>query len=134
MVSWEKAEKYCVEEHEGHIASVTSQQIHEFLLKIMKQKQKYYMWIGASDQELEGKWTWSDGSKWNYTNWGTWGPDNENGANCGELNIAVNGWNDRECQDGNQYVCATNLCSGEMQNVFDIFCFVLQVPSPTLQL
>ena len=43
MVSWEEAEKHCVEEHEGHIASVTSQQIHEFLLKIMKQKQKYYM-------------------------------------------------------------------------------------------
>ena len=35
-------------------------------------------WIGA-EKDIDGNWSWSDGSSWGYTKW-SWGEPNNNGG------------------------------------------------------
>ena len=42
-------------------------------------------WVGGSDAAVEGTWTWSDGSPWDYLNWlpGDWDGEGPNPNNAG---------------------------------------------------
>ena len=57
----------------GHLASIHSAEENEAIQKILPPCQK--VWIGAVRKRPGGiwdtpnKWAWSDGSKWDYTNW-----------------------------------------------------------------
>lgn len=56
-----------------------------------------YAWIGASDASVEGVFTWSDGSVFNYTNWADGEPNNLNvgGEDYAVLDFDNGGkWND----------------------------------------
>ena len=82
------------------------------------------IWIGATDQEEEGNWRWTDCSSWSFTNWGmrngTQQPDNSvrqdgAGQNCALFsgnNSVHTGWNDVPCNIREQhFVCAKPICS-----------------------
>ena len=48
----------------GHLASIDSQEVDDYFAE-----KNQRVWIGGSDLNLEGTWTWSDCSRWNWTNW-----------------------------------------------------------------
>ena len=48
----------------GHLASIDSQEVDDYFAE-----KNQRVWIGGSDLNLEGRWTWSDCSRWNWTNW-----------------------------------------------------------------
>ena len=112
--SWEDAEKQC-KNYGGHIASVTSQKIHFYLLSKVKGTQLPY-WVGGTDKKEEGKWLWSDGNPWNFTLWATkpWQqPDNSGaGENCLEINnpFQSGGWNDAACEEEKKFICSQRIC------------------------
>ena len=51
----------------ANLASIQDDLTNSFLARL---NYKISSWIGAS-KGSEGDWVWSDGSHWNYTNWGT---------------------------------------------------------------
>ena len=84
------------------------------------------VWIGATDQDKEGNWMWTDCSTWSFTNWGVRNgeqqPDNSvdqdgGGQNCAILpgnKTVLTGWNDVPCNTRERYfVCAKPICSGK---------------------
>lgn len=72
---------------------------------------KHSVWIGGSDQQVEGVFVWSDkGNNFTLTNWQNNQPDN-NGEkeHCVEM-IAFNGkWNDRPCSAKIPFVCEKDI-------------------------
>ena len=113
MKSWEDAEKHC-RNYGGHLASVTSQQIHYYLLSKIKQTQ-LACWVGGTDIKEEGKWLWSDGNPWNFTLWAKEPrqPDNHYpGENCLKIydHVTPDGWNDDMCRKEHKFVCSQRIC------------------------
>jgi len=55
----------------------------------------------------EGKWEWTDGSKWDFAPWGKGQPDNAGKReNCLEENWSKkNEWNDNRCNQKKPFVC-----------------------------
>ena len=84
------------------------------------------IWIGATDQAIEGNRTWTDCTPWNFTRWGLregqQQPDNSrlvdgDGENCARLqgkNTTKQGWEDVACNlKEREFVCSRPVCSGE---------------------
>ena len=118
--TWDEAEAFCKEEG-GHLASVTSKAINDYIAEGLKQKD-HFIWIGGSDKESEGTWKWSDGSDWEFTNWGTIGgvkqPSNHSEHDCLEYQRGDRTWNDLSCSIKRKYLCSKKLCSGEKFRYF----------------
>ena len=108
--SWEDSESHCQDE-DGHLAAVTSLEIHNFLLqKIDTLYTNTWYWIGGSDKEQEGKWRWTDGNVWNFTNWAEWQPSGRN-QDCLRIRNGYR-WNDHSCNFLYQFICSWTICSG----------------------
>ena len=64
--SWSDAEAHCKSEG-GHLATVTS--LEEMEVAAAAAAGVWKVWLGGSDMEMKGSWSWTDGSKWKYENW-----------------------------------------------------------------
>ena len=99
------------DEHGGHLASVTSPEINDFIGQNMESLTR--RWIGASDSELEGAWTWSDGSPWGFSYWNAY--KSFSPKNCAKMHkistLAL--WYEESCDYQYKFVCTKVLCSGE---------------------
>ena len=106
--NWAGAERFC--KVGGHLASVTSKEVHEYMLdRVGETKTK--VWIGLTDAENEGVWKWEDGSPFNFTGW-VYPPDGRANENCAEMfntyenSYNYKGWNDLDCHSNMNFVCA----------------------------
>ena len=72
------------------------------------QKAGGYIWIGLNDKINEGKFSWSDGSKLTFQNWG-FGKEQMNSRrnNCVRSSITVGSgdWSTALCNQKNYYAC-----------------------------
>ena len=99
----------------GHLASVSSEQVHKYL-----QGKKTSGWIGGAKEDWDNpvnkdsKWVWTDCSKWDlYSDWAPLEPNNNGGEeNCVEFLFATQHWNDRSCADKDKFVCSKTICPG----------------------
>ncbi len=78
-------------------------------------KQKFgneVVWIGFSDEKVEGTFEWYDGSPVTYTNWNKPGEPNNAGGNENCTQIFPDGlWNDLNCTGSNSMsIIEVNLC------------------------
>ena len=65
-------------------------------------------WIGFTDIETEGTFTWSNGDPVTYTNWNAGEPNNAGGGeDCMEILWRSYAWNDNRCIVAHPYVCET---------------------------
>ncbi|KAL0984711.1 hypothetical protein UPYG_G00145720 [Umbra pygmaea] len=71
-----------------------------------------YYWIGLSDTDSEGVWTWVDNTKANETFWDTSSkqPDNNlsggaEGEDCVVLNSSTQAWHDVPCEFTYRHIC-----------------------------
>ena len=90
--SWQEAVKKC-EDLGGILVSIKSKEVDDFILKLSKGK---CLWIGASDQLVEGDWRWRDGSKMVYNHWAPKEPDNWKGKE----DWSVIGWPGERFKNG----------------------------------
>lgn len=81
VLSWHDAKRKC-EEMGGHLAIVTSERENRFLLALVQSENVEQAWLGATDEQQEGRWTWIDGSINDYSNWHRWGPKDREPNNC----------------------------------------------------
>lgn len=88
------AERYC-KELGGNLVKIESEEKNNVIAQKVKELNKTF-YIGASDEKVEGKFVWRDGSAVTYTNWSQNEPNNT--ADCGGENYVqmyANGkWND----------------------------------------
>jgi hypothetical protein len=63
--SWSGAEAHCQAEG-GHLASILTAEEHREAAKVAGRDS---VWLGGTDEDLEGTWRWTDGSAWAYTGW-----------------------------------------------------------------
>ena len=68
--NWSEANAFCSFKG-GNLASVPSAYHWQRLKNAVFASNNIYFafWIGGIDQFAEGKWTWTDGSKWSYEHW-----------------------------------------------------------------
>lgn len=64
-MTWTEAKAYC-ENLGGHLATITSKEENDFITNLLPEEHYY---IGATDEEKEGKWKWITNEPWNYMNW-----------------------------------------------------------------
>uniref|UniRef100_A0A3P8XXC6 C-type lectin domain-containing protein n=1 Tax=Esox lucius TaxID=8010 RepID=A0A3P8XXC6_ESOLU len=81
--SWTEAERHC-QSLGGHLASVHSWKESKFLETLTVGSP--LTWIGGNDR---GRWTWTDGSGFNYHEWAQGEPNNYNGVRepCIQMNF-----------------------------------------------
>ena len=75
-MSWTAAKTFC-ESKGAHLATVTSQAEHDFIVNNFAPRD---LWLGASDAASEGTWVWVTGEPWSYTNWYPGEPNNFGGV------------------------------------------------------
>lgn len=77
--SWSEAKKQC-EALKGRLAMPTSAEENAFLIELSKKAGFKTLWLGATDERREGKWT-SEGKGITYSNWDAPGqPNNADGV------------------------------------------------------
>ncbi|XP_073478621.1 hepatic lectin-like [Aquarana catesbeiana] len=93
--NWNKARTTCVMK-QADLAVITSVEEQNF---ISRQTGDQPYWIGLSDIEEEGKWTWVDGTDY-ASSYKAWMPNepnnNDNNEDCAHLWLKGK-WNDKKC-------------------------------------
>ena len=75
----------------GQLCVIHDQPTQDFVRGLAKGLE---LWLGATDEKVEGLWKWVDGTEMKYKAWSKYQPDNAAGAE-NYLEIARNGaWND----------------------------------------
>ena len=64
--NWADANAYCLSKYGVTLAIIDSYADNERI----RAKVSSNTWIGASDTDVEGQWTWADGSAITYNKWG----------------------------------------------------------------
>ena len=109
--SWNDAEEYCQAEG-GHLASVNTPAIEDYVLDELKRRGLYEAWFGGNDIEEEGVWKWTDHTPWEFTNWAPNEPNNSHEGNEDCLSPQAHMeflWNDFRCTLNKPFVCSKNI-------------------------
>lgn len=111
VMNWTEAKSAC-ERVGGHLATITTQGEQDAIMDYLQTKSgRSGYWLGGTDRNKEGVWTWVTGEAWSYTHWdkvqpdntvspGNYAPDGQKdedylGIAMGARNWAGNGfWND----------------------------------------
>ena len=80
--SWDMAKRYC-EAMGGHLVTITSIGEDAVCGRIYRESGLSACYIGATDRDLEGVWSWVTGEKWGYSNFGSGEPNGGTGSNFG---------------------------------------------------
>ena len=108
--TWFEAEETC-KRHGGHLASVTDQHIHDYMLG-----RTGFAWIGGFLGNKESSWAWSDCSEWTFdSGWKEGQPDDLDKEKCVEYcspGSNGNGWSNDHCYNFKPFVCSKRICSG----------------------
>lgn len=65
-IGWHDAKTAC-EELGGHLATITTQEEDSFIYSLVSEK-NIECWLGGTDENTEGIWTWITGEIWSYDN------------------------------------------------------------------
>ena len=112
--NWTNAEQMCIK-NEGHLASITDQNIDNYIWNKIQTTTERSVWVGGTDKEEEGTWKWSDGSVWDFTNWPA-KPNNYRKQHCLAImkmkpdSTIKDGWHDTWCKNLHKFVCLSPIC------------------------
>ena len=94
--TWEEAKAHC-EFLGGHLATSTSAEKNSWIAAFANRA----VWLGATEVE-EGVWQWITGEEWNYTNWVSGQPDDNENLDGLLLNYyAIETWSDNAINKNN---------------------------------
>ncbi|XP_019906421.1 ladderlectin-like [Esox lucius] len=106
--TWSQAEQNCLS-LEGNLVSILSAGENEAVKDLVFRATHSYpwTWIGGSDTNENRVWFWSDGAKFDYSNWASGEPNNQAGAeHCIQTDYEGAGyWNDLPCESQLPSVC-----------------------------
>lgn len=97
------AQTFC-EDIGGDLVSIHSDEENAFVYQNAGMAGR--VWIGFTDEAVEGQWIWSDGSVVDYTRWNPGQPNNADGAeHCACMLANPDRWHDTECENAYPFVC-----------------------------
>ena len=107
--SWAEAKQRCPQFHPAaHLASSGSELENDFITHMHSGTETF--WLGGTDSDEEGNWTWTDGTPFNYTKWESYEGAGGIKQNCLAIRLSYYGyWYDYECFDSYPYICEINL-------------------------
>ena len=76
-LTWFEARDYCASIG-GYLVTITSKEEQKVIETLIDAGKKNQYWLGGTDKDLEGNWTWITDEPWSYDNW-SMKPDNHNG-------------------------------------------------------
>lgn len=94
--SWHQA-KADAEAKGGHLVTITSAEEWQRVLKKAPASDSSNLWIGATDEKVEGVWEWVTGEPWVYSNWESGEPNDAwfvGGEDYGHKLSGTPKWND----------------------------------------
>jgi len=100
-VTWHTAKKMA-EKKDGYLVSITSPEENEFVIQLIKNAtngEGADVWIGLTDEKLEGDWEWASGEKITFQNWAQGEPNNFAYAGLGGSENCVHTWKDGKWND-----------------------------------
>ncbi|KAM7009851.1 uncharacterized protein LKV04_001777 [Tautogolabrus adspersus] len=105
--SWNSARRHC-QSMGADLAVVKSQEKLNFTNSLYESEKE--VWIGLTDEGVEGQWTWVDGTPMTTSFWGQGQPNSHNGKNqdCVEFwhrSTRMGEWNDEDCNINQYYIC-----------------------------
>jgi len=105
-MTWIKARDYCAALG-GHLVTIRNQEEQDFVASLPgKLDKNNRVWIGLSDEDLNGTWEWVNGEAVQFTNWGEGLPDNLTGdQKYAEMGYAGPKWNDRPGRLKYTFIC-----------------------------
>lgn len=98
-ISWHQAQTIAQNEG-GHLVTITSKEENDLLVNNLTLNMKVMVgmrygfrsiWIGLTDEKEEGKFTWVTGEKFDYSNWNSGEPNNDNNEDYVALYIKISG-------------------------------------------
>ena len=112
-LNWNSAKTACAGLG-GHLATITSLAENDWVYGNVVNGVPG-IWLGGTDEVVEGTWKWINGESWGYTNWTSGEPNNSQG---GEDYLMLNwpqgqGWNDVGGTTLQPYLCewANSVCT-----------------------
>ncbi|XP_023190780.1 ladderlectin-like [Xiphophorus maculatus] len=112
QLPWVLAEQHCLQ-LDSHLASYHSTGEYNFIRQVIHQKTESHTttWVGGYDSAQEGKWFWTDGSKFWFSNWSPNQPKNDGGVeHCMIINLrGVEFVGDADCDNKLAFICARPL-------------------------
>ncbi|XP_050958296.1 lectin-like [Labeo rohita] len=111
LLNFTDAEFSCRKTAPGaHLVSVHSEEHNDYLLRIVKKlnPNDLRFWLGGFEFFETGKFSWTDGSFWDFQIWTRGEPSIYTSAEeCVEMNWKEIGrWNDDDCYAKKNYMCA----------------------------
>ncbi|KAH7719132.1 Nattectin [Aphelenchoides avenae] len=104
LKNWQDAEADCVSAG-GHVASIPDASEEGYFWRNLLAEWRPHIWLGGR-QQSNGKWTWSDGSSFNYTEWAPGQPSSNAAKNpCLALEYESGQWEARDCGEVKIYFC-----------------------------
>ncbi len=79
QLTWHEARDRCVKMG-GRLAIVRGEEEMRFLTSLVSSTKLDSAWLGASDEQEEGRWVWGDGTEMRYENWAAGQPNNDGGG------------------------------------------------------
>eukprot|EP00976_Prorocentrum_cordatum_P107249 1194608-Prorocentrum_minimum.AAC.6 len=103
--TWDEASAFCAQSW-AYLASVQSAEENDFIASMRSSESANLgLWLGGTDVQVEGTWTWSDGEPWNYEEWKeNWELDDADSADCLKQH-KLGYWNDAFCNEPRPFVC-----------------------------
>ena len=99
--TWADAEDHC-QSKGSHLASILTEEEQNEVAALASVDS--HVWLGGTDQEIEGVWKWTDASTWGYTRWQSGYGNKGHAASC--LGIwGGNWWNDWSCSNEYPFIC-----------------------------
>ena len=116
-INWSDAQSSCAI-WGGDLTSITTERENNYLNIIIPDTVSN-CWIGLNDRDVEGTYTWIDGTELGYTNWTSIMSDYSNSV-CVQINNTGEGyWNSVNCEvTSNTFVCKRQ-SSISFQGMFD---------------
>jgi len=104
--NWNDARNWC-NALKGDLLSIHNAGDLQFAQSLAGLSSSDRTWVGATDENTEGTWRWSDGTPFDFLFWDPGQPHGGDKENCGDLRIVNNmtGLNDEHCNNQHQFIC-----------------------------
>ena len=117
--TWKGAQHACLADGKVLAAGHSAYDYKEMAAALRSDHQST-AWIGASDLDVEGKWTWADGSSPFIGNWNPHEPNGGKGESCGQV-YAKGKMNDLNCNKKLPVLCMGKLKPPRVDSTYPAF-------------